>query len=71
MGTSRIRMLVQAAVNRGLVPVSSRALAASRGPEVASNRGLVPGRAIQTAPARDLLRRVDEAPVAPAVGVRM
>ena len=69
--TSRIRMEAQAAANRGLVPVSSRALAASRGPEVVSNRGRVPSRAIQAAPARDLLRRAAEAPVAPAVAVRM
>ena len=55
--TSRTRMEAQAAVSRGLVTASSRAL--------------VPGRAIQTAPARDLLRRAAEAPVAPAVAVRM
>ena len=64
-------MEAQAAANRGLVTASSRALAASRGPEVVSSRGLVPGRTIQAAPARDLLRRAAEAPVAPAVAVRM
>ena len=54
-GTSRTRMLAPAVVSPGLVPTS---------------RGRVPSRAIQAAPARDLLRRAAEAPVAPAVGVR-